>query len=101
SVYVIALALVYLARFRRGHWKSLRVIEQPASAAAEGDLAEVPLALHVAQRLADLDKRKHPIDDRLQAVQSDCAVHGLEHVAAADVDALDADVLHEGGHGVD
>src|SRR3954451_16795295 len=68
---------------------------------ADDDLAEVGAALHVAERLDGLFEREDAIDDRPEPVEADGAVHVLEHRARADVDALDADALHQHGHRVD
>src|SRR5438105_5335706 len=58
-------------------------------------------ALQVPQRLANLLKRKYPVNHRSQLVQRDRSIHRLEHLPAANEDALDADALHQDRHGID
>src|SRR5260370_9407975 len=53
------------------------------------------------ERFANLAETENAIDDRTELVQRDRAVHRLEHLAAANVDSLHADVLHEDRHDVD
>jgi MATE family multidrug resistance protein len=44
SVYIILLALTFLARFRQGHWRKMRVIETPAAPVEPGREPEQALS---------------------------------------------------------
>ena len=52
-------------------------------------------AFHVAQSFAKFPERKHLVHDGSEFVKNQGAVHGLEHRAAADEDALNAHAFHE------
>src|SRR5258708_3999388 len=65
------------------------------------DLAEVVLALEVPVGFFRLGEGEDLVDHRLEAAGLDGAVHRFEHLLAADVEALHAQVPAQDRHGID
>src|SRR5882757_5519095 len=70
-------------------------------AVRDHDLAEMSLALHVPVRILCLGERKYLVDDGFETIGLDGAVHGLEHLPVADIEALDAEVAPQDRHRID
>ena len=74
---------------------------QPPSPHRDRDLAEVATAFQVGQGGGGLLEIEDPVDDRLQAMQGDGGLHVADVGDAANVSALDPDVLAEDQAGGD
>ena len=57
--------------------------------------------LQMLERLANFAHGEDAVHDGAHLVQGDGSIHGFEHFPATHEDPLDADILHEDGHGVD
>src|SRR5947209_8223036 len=65
------------------------------------DLSEMLLTFHIPKGLSYFGPLEDLIDNGLDGMQLNCAVHALQHRTRADINALHSDAVHEDRHRAD